>query len=115
MLVCKGETLMSKARHTSAPRRSGLAIAALLAVPGWSNAQSDGTWAVDVGIAGGNWSNPSNWVGGVVPGQGGMATFMEIPFAQQPVQQIYQDLPTVELSRINFTSPFDYVLRPAPA
>src|SRR5688572_3298440 len=110
----QGETLMSKPRHTSVRRRGALAIAAVLAVPGWSNAQSDGTWAVDVGIAGGNWSDPGNWVSGVVAGQGGTATFMELPFAQQPLQQIYQDLPTVELSRINFTGPFDYLLRPAP-
>jgi autotransporter-associated beta strand protein len=77
-------------------------------------AQTSGTWAVDVGTAGGNWSVASNWVGGVIPDGGGTTTFATLPSFTTAPLNIIQDLPTVTLGRIGFDGLITYALaRPA--
>src|SRR5881227_3882663 len=66
-------------------------------------AQTNGTWGVDVGSAGGSWSVAGNWVGGSIADGGGVATFNTLPFSTAPLG-IIQDLPNVTVSRLQFNS-----------
>src|SRR5688500_13356716 len=77
-------------------------------------AQTSGTWAADVGTAGGSWSNPANWVNGVVPNNGGTATFPTLStFGTAPINVIL-DQPNTTLSGITFDTFITYALvRPA--
>jgi autotransporter-associated beta strand protein len=87
-------------------------LVAATCTPAFAHAQTSGTWAVDVGTAGGNWSTASNWTGGVIPDGGGAATFLTLPtFTTAPVN-IVQDLPTVTLSQMAFDSFITYLVRP---
>src|SRR5687768_6264884 len=82
--------------------RSFLLAAAAAAAPSFALAQTSGTWLVDVGTAGGSWSNPANWVNGVVPGNGGTATFETLStFTTAPIAVIL-DQPNTTLSGITF-------------
>ncbi len=93
--------------------RTMLVLAA--SVPAFAHAQTIGTWAVDVGTAGGNWSAASNWANGVIPDNGGAATFPTLStFTTAPVN-IIQDQPTVTLSQISFDSFITYLIRPVTA
>jgi autotransporter-associated beta strand protein len=63
-----------------------------------------------VGTAGGNWSNPANWVGGAVPDSGGTASFITLPtFTTAPIN-VFQDQANVTLSGIHFNSFITYLL-----
>ncbi|MCS7033975.1 MAG: autotransporter-associated beta strand repeat-containing protein, partial [Phycisphaerae bacterium] len=92
----------------SARRRKSL-LATLVWWAGLPTAwgQTSGTWAVDVGTTGGSWSVASNWVNGVIPDNGGTATFPVLPFSTAPLL-IVQDLPTVSLGEMNFQTLITY-------
>ena len=94
--------------------RSLVLVAAAAATPSFALAQTSGTWLVDVGTAGGSWSNPANWVNGAVPGNGGTATFETLStFTTAPIAVI-QDQANVTLSGITFDTFITYALnRPA--
>src|SRR5690349_8008701 len=106
----------SASRRSSAPARKVVIAAATAAalsagLVGRASAQTSGTWAADFGTFGGSWSDPANWAGGVVPGNGGTVTFTTLPsFTSAPVA-ILQDAPTVSVSGIKFDSFITYLLR----
>lgn len=87
--------------------------AAVLGIGSFSFGQTAGTWALDVGTAGGSWSVASNWQDGSIPNNGGTANFVAVPFSTAPLA-IFQDLPSVTLDQINYETYITYNLR-APA
>ena len=75
--------------------------------------QTNGTWAVDVGTAGGSWTDPANWAGGVIAGGGGTATFPTLRFTTAPLA-IFQDQANLPLGGIVFDTFITYnIQRPA--
>src|SRR5437763_15636286 len=95
--------------------RAALLLASSIAVGGIcaaAAAQTNGTWGVDVGTAGGSWSVASNWVGFNIAGSGGAATFTTLPFSTAPLS-IIQDQANVTLSGISFDSFITYLLKPS--
>src|SRR5689334_9155106 len=80
-MIARRRLLTAAARNT--PRRSGAvralqAVGALLLIglgllPATVQAQTNGVWTSTTGLSG-NWSDPSNWQGGVVPIGGATTT-----------------------------------------
>jgi autotransporter-associated beta strand protein len=95
-------------------RRSALGIAAVVTtvtgnlVASAARGQSSGTWAADVGTAGGSWSVASNWAGGVMPDGGGTALFSTLPTFTGAPLPIFEDLPNVTLSGITIDTYITY-------
>src|SRR4051794_19513639 len=109
---------MQQIQPRRAARRSRqiLLTAIAVALPSCTAfAQTSSTWNVDVGTTGGNWSNTANWQSGIVPGNGGTASFITLPsFTTAPVN-ILQDSATVTLSGITFDGFITYLLKPSVA
>src|SRR5437667_1598466 len=78
-------------------------------------AQTNGTWGADVGTAGGNWSNPANWVGGSVAGGGGTALFNTLPTLTTAPVTVLQDSANVTVSGLKFDTFVTYLIKPTVA
>ena len=78
-------TITIRGGFTSVGRLACVFLAGISSVA--ATAATDGTWAS--ATAGGNWSDAANWVGGVLPSDGGVARFALTgwPFDHQHYQR----------------------------
>lgn len=107
------EQSMRKGRRMSLSRTHILVAAACLGLPaGIALAQTSGTWAMDAGTLGANWSTPAHWANGNVPDAGGTVLFTTLPTYTTAPVNVIQDLATISLSRIRYETQITYLVRP---
>ncbi len=97
--------MLQKARRYLAAAILIVAPLVSLAAPGVAHASGGGTFTWSGGSgAGGNWSTPGNWVGGVAPQSGDVGDTVIIDNTQNFTSESIDNIATLSLTSLQFTN-----------